>query len=114
MRASLLIRLALLALLVPLITAGSCSAGNTRPVLPGAGIPVHTVTVRQVYVSIPAKLTEHCPIAEGPLADAPLVARQRRGAINGCNAQLDEIAAIQGTPVDPPASTPPAKSKPAR
>lgn len=62
---------------------------------------VVTVT-RDRYVRIPKPLTRHCDIAPpGPLVeDAVKVARERKASLEGCNARLDQIDAIQGTPVE--------------
>lgn len=79
-------------------------------VLPLSGCPtvspqtrtqVITVT-RDRYVQIPAKMTVPCPIAPpGPtVGDAVEVARKRKAELEGCNAQLNQIQAVQGTPVE--------------
>jgi hypothetical protein len=102
MNATIAIRIAAVLLLAPLLAAGSCSSAPTRPQLPAATVPAHTVTTRDVYVQIPPSLTDHAQaIPAGPLADAPLVAKQRGEALKVCWANLDEIAAIEGTPVPP-------------
>lgn len=102
MNLSNLIRIAAILVLLPLITAGSCSQANSRPKLPPAGVPVHTVTEKLVYVSIPSDLTSHpATIPSGALADAVLVAKQRGAALKVCWANMDEIGAIEGTPVQP-------------
>ena len=112
MKFTRLIRIAALLLVLPLITAGSCSQTNARPKLPDAGIPVHTVTEKLVYVQIRDELTAHpAEIPSGPLADAPLVAKQRGAALKVCWANMDQIAAIAGTPVKPAAPAP-MKGKP--
>lgn len=53
------------------------------------------------YVPIPASLTTPCPIAEPKaltVGQAVSVARERKRALEVCNAQLDQIRAQQGTP----------------
>jgi len=60
----------------------------------GKGDLVRTEVVelpRSVYVPIPAELTQPCPIAEGPLAKAVEVARQRRESLEACNGKLRAI-----------------------
>ena len=55
---------------------------------------VHTEVVelpRSVYVAIPDELTQPCPIAEGPLAKAVEVARQRHESLEACNGKLRAI-----------------------
>lgn len=56
---------------------------------------------RKVYVPIPEEYTRPCPIAKGPLSEMPRVARERRTALEGCNADKAAIQKIQGTPVPP-------------
>lgn len=100
-RLAFAIRAALAALLLALLCA-CAGAGKTRQAaLPAVQAPVHTVTERRVYVPVPAHLTETRPIPVGPLADAPLVAKQRGALLQACFANLEAIAGIQGTPVAP-------------
>lgn len=55
-------------------------------------VKVETVTLPQSkYVGIPEKLTDPCPIAEGPLSKAPEVARQRKASLQTCNGKLQRI-----------------------
>lgn len=55
-----------------------------------------------IYVPIDPELTTHPQtIADGPLRDAPLVAKQRKKALVECYAQLDRIASVQGTEAHP-------------
>lgn len=56
-------------------------------------VPVKT------YVPIDKDLTRRAPIAKGPLSKAPMVARERRKALEQCYIQLGTIEKIQGTPV---------------
>lgn len=77
---------------------------DRKPDLPGTGHVVETKVVevvRYVYVPIPSSITRPEPIAEGPITEAFEVARQRRAALERANAKLREIAAIQGTEVEP-------------
>lgn len=89
------------ALVVYALLLSSCATDGKKR-LPAATTPVHTVTEKRVYVPIDASLTEPCPIAEGPVADALIVARQRRAALEKCNSDKAQIRAIQGTPVKTP------------
>lgn len=90
--------LILLALLV------GCGGKAVRPSGgEAAAIPVHTVTERQVYVRIDPRLTKTFPIEPSRgLADAPDVAAKRGAALLVCYGNLEEIAAIEGTDVNPP------------
>lgn len=92
------LRLLIAATLVALLTA---CPGPVRPDLPeGPGVAPEIVVVeRKVYVEIPAHLTAELPVAEGPIAQCFSVAASRRAAIVTGNAQLREIAGIQGTAV---------------
>jgi len=72
-----------------LLTAALVLAGCA-----GKGELVRTEVVelpRSVYVAIPGELTQPCPIAEGPLAKAVEVARQRRESLEACNGKLRAI-----------------------
>lgn len=80
----------------------ACSGASTRPDLP------HTVTVpravnvvRQVYVQVPAELTDPLPIASGPLAQCPMVAADRRAQLERANADRAAVRALSGTEVKP-------------
>lgn len=62
--------------------------------------PIHTETQRDVYVSIPASLTAPEKVDEQiTIATCPTVAAQRRKALESCNAKLNAIRTIEGTPV---------------
>jgi hypothetical protein len=63
--------------------------------------PELQVVERYVYVPVPAHLTRPEPVAEGSLAECPIVARNRRAALERANARFREIATIQGTEVEP-------------
>lgn len=72
---------------------------NLPPPTPGA---IHTITTEVRYVPIDPALTTPCPVEPAAaLSDAPRVARERRAALEACNAQLAAVRAIQGTPVKP-------------
>lgn len=91
----------LLTLLVvlPLLGGATC---QSKPSLPPATTAEHTVTVRQVFVPVEARLTEHPEaVPEGPVSKALDVARERKALLLACWGQLDEIRAIEGTPVEP-------------
>lgn len=62
--------------------------------------PELQIVERIVYVPVPAHLTRAEPVAEGPLAECPIVARKRRAALERANAKLAEIATIQGAEVE--------------
>lgn len=82
----------------------ACGKGNVKPDLPDPGTAVRpevVVVEKIVYVPVPARLTRLEPIAEGPLSECPVVARERRAALERCNARLAETATIQGTEVEP-------------
>ena len=86
------------------LALAACGRDLVQPDLPDAGtavVPELQVVDRHVYVRVPAHLTAPEPIAEGPIAQAFEVARKRRAALERANAKLREIAAIQGTEVDP-------------
>ncbi len=75
-----------------------CAGTPPRPVAPD----VVQVPVTR-YVPIPETLTAPCPIA-GPkdmtVGEAVRIARERRRALEACNAQLRQIRAVQGSPAD--------------
>lgn len=93
--------LAIVALLV-LLLAG-CADKNRKPELPGNVIvkPELVTVERKVYVQVPAELTDPLPVAEGPLSLCPLVAADRRKAIDQANARFKAIRALSGTEVKP-------------
>lgn len=90
----------LLILAAALLLAACESTGDTRrPPAESATAPVAVPVVRQVFVPIDAALTAPEPVAEGPLAECPRVAAERRAALERANAKLRAIAAQQGTEV---------------
>jgi hypothetical protein len=84
--------------LLIVLSLAACNTMPERVVVPKAELV--TVT-RIVYVPIPAALTTPLTVAEGPLAQCPSIARERRATIETCNARLAEISAIQGTEPKP-------------
>ena len=90
----------LLIALVLLLTA--CGGRNAKPNLPQCAIvPELQVVERHAYVRIPADLVKPEPIAEGPLSECPVVARERRAALERANSKLKQIGGIQGTEAKP-------------
>lgn len=91
----------LLALLLCCLATACQREGTIKPDLPTAPIVTSKVVYvdRYIYVSVPDRLTEEQPIAEGPLSEAPNVAASRKASLKKTNAQLREIRAIQGTAV---------------
>ena len=86
-----------------LLVLAACNK-TVKPDLPGAGTivkPEIVQVVRKVYVPIPDALTQEQPIAEGPLAQCPSVAAQRKASLRKANGQLRQIHAVQGTEVQP-------------
>jgi len=76
--------------------------GGVKPDLPAATLPVHTETVRQVFVPIDDALTGDCAIAEGPVSKVIDVAAARKESLQDCTGRMRQIRAIQGTPVKSP------------
>lgn len=87
--------LTLIALVLVFGTGATCQKRQGPAIVPVAG--EHTVTVERVYVSIDPNLTTQCEVKTGPLREVISVARQRRACLERLNAQLAEIAAVQGT-----------------
>lgn len=93
------LRLLTIAALAVLATTGAtCQKRDTPVVVTTPG--THTVTVERVYVPIEPPLTTPCEVKTGPLRQVISVARQRRACLERLNAQLAEIAAVQGTKVE--------------
>ena len=81
--------------LAPLLALAGCASAPQRVALPAV---VQVPGTR--YVPIPAALTVPCPIAEPKaltVGEAVGIARERKRALQVCNAQLDQIRALQGT-----------------
>lgn len=91
--------LILIALALVFATGATCQKRQGPAIVPVAG--QHTTTVERVYVAIEPHLTTPCEVKTGPLREVISVARQRRACLELLNAQLAEIAAVQGTKVEP-------------
>lgn len=89
----------LLAIVVALALLTGCPGKARKPDLPGSTVvkPTAVLVEREVYVAIPANLTQERPIAEGPLERCWFVAADRKAELTKANAQLREIAEIAGT-----------------
>lgn len=66
-----------------------------------AATPEVVVVERRVYVPVPRELTRREPVAEGPLSECPLVAAERRAALESANARLRQIEQLESTEVEP-------------
>lgn len=95
-------RLLLNAFVVLLLTAG-CAGNGRKPDVPrGVIVQPKVVTVtRTEYVRVPAELTDPLPVAEGPLAQCPMVAAERRKTIEKANADRKATRALSGTEAKP-------------
>lgn len=92
-------RLLILVLATALLVG--CKAAPVKADLPRNLIKPTIVYVdRYVYVPIKSALTEEQPIAEGPLDQCPIVAKQRKVSLLKANAQLRAISTVQGTDAD--------------
>ena len=76
----------------------ACAGRPCRPVVITEVVEVPDT--RLIYVPIPPALTRPPAIAEGPPSACLEVAIARRGELERCVIQLDEIARIQGTRAD--------------
>lgn len=90
--------LILIALALVFGTGATCQKRQGPAIVPVGG--QHTVTIERVYVPIEPPLTTPCEVKTGPLRQVISVARQRRACLERLNAQLAEIAAVQGTKVE--------------
>lgn len=62
--------------------------------------PPEVVEVKVPYfVRIDPALVVQRPVAEGPLAQCPQVASDRKKELETCNSQLQQIGTVEGTPV---------------
>lgn len=95
----LLIVLAIAAL-VPACKTHTGHVADLPPACP-PGTPEVQIVERRIYVGISSEYTTPEPVAEGPLSECPLVAAERRAAIERANAKLRAIAEKQGTEVEP-------------
>lgn len=94
-------RLLLIAIVV--LAATACRPDRKPDLPPSCPAQVSELSIveRIVYVPIERALTGREPIAEGPLAQCPMVAAERRAAIERANAKLKAIEAKQGTEAKP-------------
>ena len=93
-----------LTLVLPILLLAACKRDDVKPDLPPSCPEPSTdvrVVTRYVYVAIPSRLTVEEPIAEGPLSECPVVAAERRAALERSNARAREARRIQGTEVKP-------------
>lgn len=89
-----------IAALVPACKTNTGHVADLPPACP-VGSPAVQIVERRIYVGISSELTAPEPIAEGPLSECPIVAAERRGAVERANAKLRAIASKQGTEVEP-------------
>lgn len=89
------------ALLLVIVLAG-CNRAR-KPDLPGGVIvkPQVVTITREVYVRVPAELTDPLPIAEGPLSQCPMVAADRKQQLLRANADRKAVRALSGTEAKP-------------
>lgn len=90
-----------IALLLVIALAG-CNRVR-KPDLPGGVIvkPQVVTITREVYVRVPAELTDQLPIAEGPLAQCPMVAAERKQQLQRANADRKAVRSLSGTEAKP-------------
>lgn len=88
--------------LLLLIALAGCDRMR-KPDLPsGVIVKPQVVTItREVYVRVPAELTDQLPIAEGPLAQCPMVAAERKQQLLRANADRKATRALSGTEAKP-------------
>ena len=89
----------LLAIAAALALLTGCPGQARKPDLPSGTVvkPTAVLVEREVYVAVPTNLTQERPIAEGPLERCWFVAADRKAELVKANAQLREIAEIEGT-----------------
>ena len=90
-----------IALLLAIALAG-CSRAR-KPDLPGGVVvkPQVVTITREVYVRVPAELTDQLLIAEGPLSQCPMVAAERKQQLQRANADRKAVRALSGTEAKP-------------
>ena len=78
-------------------------ASTSKPDLPGGVIvkPQVVTVTREVYVRVPAELTDPLPIAEGPLSQCPMVAADRKQQLLRANADRKAVRVLSGTEAKP-------------
>lgn len=91
------------AITMVLIAALPGCASVRKTDLPGGVIvkPQVVTITREVYVNVPAELTDPLPIAEGPLSQCPMVAADRKAQLERANADRKAVRALSGTRVEP-------------
>jgi hypothetical protein len=91
------------AIAMVLIAALAACSRASKPDLPGGVIvkPQVVTVTREVYVDVPAELTDPLPIAEGPLSQCPMVAAERKAQLERANADRKAVRALSGTRVEP-------------
>ena len=99
-RALYLLTALAIAALVPACKTSTGHVADLPPACPPA-TPEVQIVERRIYVGISDELTRPEAIAEGPLSECPLVAAERRAAVERLNARLRAIAEKQGTEVKP-------------
>lgn len=99
-RAVRLLTLLAIAALVPACKTNTGHVADLPPACP-TSTPEVQIVERRIYVGISSELTAPEPVAEGPLSECPLVAAERRAAVERANAKLRAIAEKQGTEVKP-------------
>ena len=89
---------------IPLLVIALAGCNRVRkPDLPGGVIvkPQVVTVTREVYVRVPAELTDPLPIAEGPLSQCPMVAAERKQQLLRANADRKAARALSGTEAKP-------------
>ena len=88
--------------LLLVIALGGCNRVRKSDLPGGVIVKPQVVTVtREVYVRVPAELTDPLPIAEGPLAQCPMVAADRKQQLQRANADRKAVRALSGTEAKP-------------
>ena len=82
----------LLAVLTLALTLPACALFQRKE--PLVEVQVVEVPVRQ-YVEMPPELLLPCPIATGPLREAPKVARKRKASLEACNGDKAAMRELQ-------------------
>lgn len=96
----LLITASAIAALLPACQSTTGHIADLPPACP-PGTPEVQIVERRIYVGISDELTAPEPVAEGALSECPIVAAERRAALERANAKLRAIATKQGTEVKP-------------
>lgn len=96
-------RASAIAIILLLVIALAGCNRTRKPDLPGGVIvkPQVVTVTREVYVRVPAELTDPLPIAEGPLSQCPMVAAERKQLLLRANADRKATRALSGTEAKP-------------